>query len=591
MTLKDCTATGMPFKRIKTSFIIGLLCLGLNLAISRNAIAEDALSPDLKSVIQSLDKDVSFRDDALVTFSNKAQYVLISPARENPALETPGPIGIVRRIPANSTIPDIIELSDGHFLLRIITLPGGRKTFPLIEDIPIEMRTGLLPQYFHFPEGFLLPTAWKSLTGNLLVMPETPVQQIKKSYPLAIWSPNDKTVYLWNTAQNRISQYFKPGCTPAGITVSDDAQTVFIGCAFQPKLIAYAIPEQSSVSYKLQSPASAVAFDTQRNRLFVSHAKLAQITAIDLTKDKIHIIETDRAVVQMALSPFRNQLYALLAPPSFEKPPAEPSKHSRINAFFFHPDELHPPAPRIEVTPKSNIAVINLKTANIQKVLPVPAEVGSLYVQDEKLLWMAGLGLKKDHSSPEGPHLLAFDLRWQEFSPQIPLSEIPVAMGSDSQWLYLLGAQSNTIARYNLKSQTWGDPILLEPKAIPSDMVVDFKSHQAYVLSANAPGVQVINLDRGQWIGTEKTDFQGIGTMAWLIPTEEMAEQQVRVKFQNGRVLLQNAQAPQSAASPSDPHGPPKTHTPPGHLTRLKKTLSRQAKPPGNTPDTHPQSQ
>lgn len=526
----------------------------------------------LKTVIRSMDTQAKFRDDALVTFSNGETYVLLSPAEPKGEATSQ----VTQRIPEESQTPDLIELSDGHFLLRIISLPNGRKTFPILANLPLTIRSSLLPQNFTFPEGFLLPTPWKSLTGNLLTSPSTRMDTEPKSAPLAIVMKDARQIVIWDIAEARVQQQLPLHCTPSDLALSNDATELFVGCISEPTLSVYSLSDASVRSIQLPEGSSSFAVDKTHSRLFITHPTLPQLSVYDLAQHHLlKPIALRHPGAQLVLSPFRNQLYVTFRP---EQPQdnalqqAAQKKPGPFKKFFFNTQDATTQTPLPE---SPTISIINLATLTQEKMIPALAETTGLHVQDEKVLWMVSQTEKS---------LLAFDLRWHEYSTKIPLPDVPVAMASDETWLYLLCPSSNTLQRLHHKTMQWGSPITLAPNAQAKALILDPLEHQAFILSSSPSGIQVVNLDRGEWVGTELMPFEEGSTMAWVIPTTAIPDQRVRIKFQDGRLMLQNVQGHPWEVLPIDPHGPPKNQSQP---VSSETPSDPEATP---TPDNSPKS-
>ncbi len=514
---------------------------------------EPAFSPSLKAAIEKLDAKVDLRDDGLVTFSNGTQYVLISPETAQPVDQ----ITLSKTLPSNTQPPDIIVFNDGHYLLHIIKLNDGRKSFPILDNLPLSVRNGLLPQDFSFPKDFLIPTVWKALTGDLLI-PGSEKDKQQTNFPLAIFSAPSQTLFNWDLAQNGSTSHVPVPCHPAKILSSVDAKQVLVGCSDRPDVysIDFNHPDKPLQTYILQGTVNNMVLDKATNQLFISHPNLAQISVINLSQ---HLLESPitlgKPVRQLTLSPFRQELYAVSilnsSPPKKPNNAASATSPKAEKPLHFWQTQ----APQAVVQkPMGNLQIVNLSTLKLEKTIPILPQTTLLTIQDEKVLWMI---------SDSEKVLYGFDLRWQEFTRKIPLPEVPIAMGTDHYWLYLLFPKQNAIGRMTLNTQQWGEPIVLQQNGTPQGMVLDNINNDAYVLSSDPAGVEVVNLNRGQWVGTETMTFQGTGQMTWLIPDSDLPSDTVRIKFANGRLLLQNGPKPQSEKSQSDPHDQPKTHTPP----------------------------
>ncbi len=517
---------------------------------------------DINSAIHTLDTHATLRDDALVSFSNGNQYVLVNPISP----KTVPSIQVVQRLPLNQSVPDIILFNDGHFLLRMVSLPGGRKTFPIIDNLPPALKEGLIPQQFSFPDDFLIPTQWKALTGDILTTP--PPEETAKPvahYPLLIPSPENKTLYVWDTAKNQVLSQYPLSDDVSAMAISDDAKQIFLASQENPvlKIISTDNLNAPIQEVKLPKPASDLKYNDETHLLYIAYGTLPKLSVFNPTSGKISgTIVLQCPVSHLILSHFRKQLFAVsIVPPKPKvKTLSKPVKqHFVIIAGF-------------QKTPKQdttiyqpNIQLINLTTGLLEKSIPTRESVVPLAIQDEKILWM---------SMPQGKKLLAYDLRWQELSPPIPVPEVPKALAYDRQWLYLLMPESNELGRMNINTLAWGSPIPLASHSTAEAMMMDPFSPQVYVLSDK--GLEVINITRGEWIGTEAMAFGQAHQMAMLMPASARPDPWVRIKFQDGRLMLQNAQGLQWETLPSLPRVLQKN---PGLWARLKKHPTAEKSP------------
>jgi hypothetical protein len=530
--------------------LIGIIvCLFCGLSLQAWA---GMLSPEMKSVLQKLDPAVKVREDDMVTFANGTQYVIVSPQEVKTVVQ----LSVAQLLPAGASIPDLIELNDGHFLLKIVTLPNGRKTFPIIDNVSVEMQSGLLPQDFSFPEGFLLPTLWKSLSGNLLLSPDRPETR-KERHPLVFFDAALKNLVFFDSASGLPTHQLPVTCQPSDITVSPDGNKIFWGCAADAHLFVYTISQDKLDTVALNAPVAALAVDGETAHLFISHTMLPQISRFDFQNNRLETpIKLLQPVSSMVFSPFRKCLYVSVM--AVTTPPQKKiqRKHTLFPIVYVLKDAASKKKHEPEIIREPHLQIIDSKTLQVEKSIPALPEISSLYIQDEKTLWMASESEKS---------LWGFDLRWQEYSSKIQLSESPIAMESDATWLYLLMPKVNELRRFNVKTHLWADPIPLEPNASPASLVLDAVEHQLFVLSTQPSGVEIVNLDRGEWIGTERVDFNTAGKMVWAIPAQQQssAAEQVRIKFVDGRLLLQTGQNIRWEESLFDLHGRRKTQTQP----------------------------
>lgn len=523
-------------------------------------IAGTSGSPDadLREFISRWNPQAKLSENNLVTLPDGTQYVVVFPAQFTPT----DALALKGKIPSGDGLADVIELNDGRYLLRIVTLPNGRKTFPLLAEVPEHLKSGLLPQNFLFTDGFLLPTMWKSLTGNLLVEADPLEPQAKVNYPLAVLTDAGRSMALWDAAKARTTQKVELPCKATQVITTSKADAIFALCASEKSLLKIDPTNGKVSSIALEAPANQMAVDNVNNRLYITYPTAAVLSVFEIGTGKFseNTVSLPQPGGAVAVSPFRKEIYVIGADtPSIKQYDIEQAalkekqarkKHFWEEGFVIGSRKKQKP-PEETVT---YLTLIDLNSLALKKKIRTLPDVTTIYLQDEKLLWMASASEKT---------LRSFDLRWHEFSPPLALSEAPVAMGSHRQKLYLLMPQSNTLERLNLMTSKWDDPIPLQPATVPGDLIIDPLEHQAFVVTTDKPGLQIVNLNRAQWVGTEQMPVQPSGETAWLVPESAIPSQRVRIKFQDARLLLQNGLGSQWAGSLSAPHGQQKSQDPP----------------------------
>jgi hypothetical protein len=325
-----------------------------------------------------------------------------------------------------------------------------------------------------------------------------------------------------------------------------------VGCDKENKLYEYALSEDKSKTYDMPKPVLSMALDTRLNRLFISHPSYRSLSILDTqTHSLMHALELPYTAGELVVSPMRAKLFTTVPTPKKKVKSDLPEVHSAWGRFFRHParlDEMEAQqAAAAGPQPDPALQIVNTATRELERVTPALEGITRSYNQDEKLLWIY---------SPVAQALQAFDMRWQEFSEPVAVAEEPADFASDGTWLYVLLPKQNVLARLNTKTMMWGAPIDLEPGSTPQGLVYDAEDHEALVLANHPDGIQVVNLNRGEWVGTQRTAFAGIGRLMRVSEATPNANEQVRIKFQDGRVLRQTVQGLQWEKWLSGPHAP-----------------------------------
>ncbi len=531
--LKQAFSLHVRNKGVQWLLAAGLsLCIGLSSpSLADHTISPEAIPTPVQTAIKTLDPEVTFREDGLVKFPDGTEYVLVSPE----VMVDSDSVTVIKRVPEQPKTPDLIELSDGHFLLRIVSLSTGRKTFPILDEVPLSLRSGLLPQNFTFPDGFLFPSQWKSLSGNLLT-PESAEQKDEPVKPLAILSEDKRMLTLWDPGKgDRLHQADLP-CDASEMAVSPDGKQLTLACETEMRLLTFDVETHQLQSHELTSLPGMMVVDDANRRVYIAHPAEPKVTVFDLKNKRIaKSIGLAQPAHLLTISPFRNQLITAATQMDVLAEYEKKRHEERIQNETVEQRNRRKSKgqPELKLEPAQPLVqTIDLKSLRVERRIPVMPNLTAMYIQDEKYLWMVSASEKM---------LQKFDLRWLEYSDKIPLAEVPASMASDDTWLYLLFPQSNTLQRMDLKTMAFGTPITMEPNAFAGTAIVDNDDHLAYVLSMGNTGLQIVNLNRAEWVGTQKTEFPSSGKMTWVAPQEISAEQRVRIKFQDGRLMLQSA--------------------------------------------------
>lgn len=535
-------------QRLQILGVASFLALSIPInSVWATANTADAIPKRIKAFLQLLDPQASFRNDGWVTFTNGKTFALLSPEEVTNvvALELTNPTA-----PQGALDADLIQLNDGHALLRVVPLADGRQTFALPPEgqVPLALKTALLPQQLSFPAGFLVPTAWKATTGNLLLPPSERDVTLVQGWPLAILESNQTQVTVWDTAIGGAKASLTLPCTVSQVLPAADTQRIFVACQNEPKLVTLSVADGSVLNTTaLPAPAGTLVETEKQQTLWISYPNRAELSRLDsLTYAQKPAVALRYPIGAMVYSPLRNRLYGV----SLNVPGVQsPLKSGTSSKKAAQPAAWSP-----------SLQLVSTREGVLEKQIPAVADTHLLYIQDEKYLWMVSAAQKS---------MRQFDLRWQEYAPAIPITGSPQAVTSDSEWLYLLDNESKTLSRLSLDgSNTWGEPIALDETAKPLAISLDKANNLAFVLAQGLTGLQVVNLQRGEWVGTQNLNTMAAGQMAWVAPPMDSDAERVRIKFQDGRFQLENEPDRPAETLPNDLHGLQKNRSLWGQLFR-----------------------
>lgn len=134
------------------------------------ALSMPAFSTKIPDNIQDFIKQdfpgTNFRFDGVIILPDNTIYLPLYPSK----ILTPENLSIKSTFPTNKTLlekPNVIILNNDFVLLKVLTDSKGNKTIFNMPDLPLEIRTGLLPQDMLVPKGLIVPENMKSIIGDL----------------------------------------------------------------------------------------------------------------------------------------------------------------------------------------------------------------------------------------------------------------------------------------------------------------------------------------------------------------------------------------------------------------------------------------
>ncbi len=142
-----------------------IILLAVILMTSMSAFA--AKIPDnVKAFVNTVFPNTNFRFDGLIVLPDNTIYLPLMPAQ----IINPEVLAIKQTIPANKTLlakPDVVIFTNDFVMLRVIDNAKGQRTVWSGANLPIEIKSGLLPQDLLVPKGLLIPDNMKGIIGNL----------------------------------------------------------------------------------------------------------------------------------------------------------------------------------------------------------------------------------------------------------------------------------------------------------------------------------------------------------------------------------------------------------------------------------------
>lgn len=145
-----------------------ILCLMLAYAVTSACAFATKLPDNVSEYIKKEVPKAAVRFDGLITLPDGTIYLPVLPAQPN----KDGKGLITETYPANkkfSQKPEVLLFDTGYALLKVMKTKQGRPTFTDSRNIPLAVKTGLLPQDLLVPPGLIVQDDLKILLGDLKI--------------------------------------------------------------------------------------------------------------------------------------------------------------------------------------------------------------------------------------------------------------------------------------------------------------------------------------------------------------------------------------------------------------------------------------
>lgn len=146
------------------SFIISLIILLVGMMQAQAT----QLPKDIKDFLLAQKKVPTVRVDGIVVYNNDVMYLPVYPAYS----ENVDKLKIVKTYPANQSmdsLPDMVLFNNNVSLLKVYRVDSNTLTIRNIPDLPVELKTGSLPQDLMVPRGLVLPENLAGILGDVQI--------------------------------------------------------------------------------------------------------------------------------------------------------------------------------------------------------------------------------------------------------------------------------------------------------------------------------------------------------------------------------------------------------------------------------------
>ncbi len=145
------------------------IILSLVILLLANVAAEASQLPkQLKDYLANQKKVPTVRFDGVVTYNNEVMYLPVYPSYPKEVEE----LQIIKTYPENQTmdkLPDFVMFNNNFSLLKVVKNGQNNLTVRDIPNLPVEVKTGLLPQDIMVPRGLVLPETFAGIVGDVQI--------------------------------------------------------------------------------------------------------------------------------------------------------------------------------------------------------------------------------------------------------------------------------------------------------------------------------------------------------------------------------------------------------------------------------------
>ena len=133
-----------------------------------NSVFAYNFEPKLRKYLLKQEPNVEIRFDGLVTFPDGSRYLPITPSVSDKVTK----VKIEYTYPNKKQLkerPEVIVFNNNYSLIKVIPIDDEKYTLCSYEDLPMSVKTGLLPQDMLVPSGLIVPDHIKGIMGDLVI--------------------------------------------------------------------------------------------------------------------------------------------------------------------------------------------------------------------------------------------------------------------------------------------------------------------------------------------------------------------------------------------------------------------------------------
>lgn len=284
---------------------------------SNQAFASKLPENEIKALSKTF-TDMKVRFDGLIELSDGTQYVPVFPIQS----VKQNPTKVVMTLPKDKPLkqkPDFFMFNTNLAFFKIIKKEDGKTTFAYSDEIPMDIKMGLLPQDLLVPTGFEMPGELRIIVGDL-VMPVLPpkefkevnlvtnkevtnsprtqlveqaAQQVANKY-FYTTSFNLNTVNVLNADNGQAFKQIQFSSIPSDIKLSNEGKYLLVSTIKNGNVfVVDALKAQVLKELKVGSKPSFITISDSENLAYVANRGAKAISVIDLismeTKEDIPV--------------------------------------------------------------------------------------------------------------------------------------------------------------------------------------------------------------------------------------------------------------------------------------------------------------
>ena len=453
-----------------------LVLLGIVLMFSTNAFAAK-IPDDVKDYIDNKVPGTDVRFDGVIILPDNTVYLPLYPSLFSDVKK----LSVKESFPAGKELnekPDVIIFNNDFVIMKVLPTDDGKKTVLHMSTPPLQVRTGLLPQDMLVPSGLILPENIKGIVGNLKI-------DIKSEDVIKVNTKESFEEFLSETepvdAQILIPQLKN--------------KTVFVITNYS-KNIQVLDPAKSTPKYALAQKSIPVSVAP------VDKGKFLLVTAFERPFLDILSVADSRFIKQINLSAFPEEI-----------------------VVDYENNKAYVTAPRA-----STIFVIDIKTMSLVQKIRVNGYCEKLLLAGDKIFYVDKLKndiwsieLKNQYllrnigkfpnvsalafinnnlfiSSRTKSRVAVVDYATLSLVKEFTTVNKPIAMQHEGKILYILGAQSNQLQKYNTESGKILENIQLNEGGFSTGFNRIDNSNLAVITDIKKNSYMLVDLEKGKLI-------------------------------------------------------------------------------------------